>query len=884
MAPTYASLLVAIGVAAASAACPYTFCNDCDLSAGDLAGQPVSKTMTTLDECAAACCAVGYPCAAFSLNSGAAGGRWCYLKAAHGWTNSSIPGCDSGSLTNPPPPPPPGPLQPWFNFSLTQESRLQLLLDNLTVPEMIDLLNDANPAIPRLGLPAYSWEAEASHGVAWNGVATVFPSPISWGATFDVPLVSSIGEVIALEARAKWLDGLGTDFSSDEFRGLSFMVPNQNLFVDPRWGRGQETTGESPVLTAAMAAALVTALQFGPDPTYTKMIAVSKHYLGYHLESWAGDGQYRLSHSFNYSLADLEQAYLVSFKATVAANVSSIMCAYDGMFSPDGGPAYGPNPAWPNPGGNEPWGTPMCLNPAIQTVLRERLGWQGYIISDEGSITFAGPGYHAYTPTVKDAACLALNAGTDLALGDEYVGTLGACLADGNVTVATIRKSLERIMRAQFKLGWFDSVGARLQNVSDPVPYNAVSMANVSTPESRALSLLAARRGLVLLKNKGDVLPLQAANLKRVALVGPTSTFTGTATSSYVGNYAGCQNGPGGASPSDPRCAVVDLLSAITNRSVEGGFTLAYAPGSDINSVNTSGFPAALAAAAGADVILAAMGLDTCQETSCSEGEANDRAVSGGQFPNAGLDLPGSQLQLLQALRAANPSAILVLILLNGGPISSPLGFAAADAILEAWYPGYEAGTAIADALFGDYSPAGRMPMTIVSDAGELPLYTDMSLAAAPGRTHMYYTGTPLFPFGFGLSYTSMVYSALSLTPSTLAPGNATFTVTATVTNVGTRASGEVAQLYGSFDGPSSGKASVPRLQLLAFTRLHDIGAGESESVVFTLARDALALVTAGGDLQVSAGNWALSLGGGPPNNADFPGGGAVLKTTLTVT
>jgi len=521
----------------------------------------------------------------------------------------------------------------------------------------------------------------------------------------------------------------------------------------------------------------------------------------------------------------------------------------------------------------------------MQRLMRDpALGWSGYVISDEGAITFAGPGYHGFTSTLVDAACLAFNAGTDLALGGEFATTLAKCLEQGNSTRARLREALTRVLSAQFDLGWFDSLAALRGGFPDPVPFNNVSDADVATPASRLLARQVARDSLVLLKNAGGAaLPLRAAALRKVALVGPAADFSYTSTSSYIGNYAGCTNGPGGSVPKDPRCHVVTLREALSNRSAAGGWALGYAPGCDVNTAgDTSGFPAALAAAAGADVIIAAVGLDTCSETRCSEGEANDRVVPGGQFPAAGLDLGGAQLALLQALRAARPSTPLVVVLFNGGPISSPWTMANAEAVLEAWYPGVEGGAAIAEALFGEASPAGRMPVTTVRSVADLPPHTDAILATPPGRTFMYFTGRPLIPFGFGLSYANFTYAALTVTPPALGPSDASFTVAATLAHAGGPASDEVVQLYGRFEAPSVGLASVPLLQLLGFTRLRGVAPGSQQPVSFTVSRDALALLSPEGAMSVQAGNWTLFLGGGPPSAPAY-GGGAVLEGALSV-
>lgn len=866
-----AALLAPASLSAAAACSASSFkpLPDTDLNNGDLPNQPVSKSLSTPAECAAQCCAAAAAgCTAFSLNAGAPGTRWCYLKSG-GWSQGSSPGCDSGVIPQPLPPA----NQTWFNTSLPRAARRDALLDAMTLAEQISWLDNGVPAIPRLSLPAYDWEGEASHGVAWAGVSTVFPSPISWGASFDVPLAGAIGAVVSSEARAKYADGMADDGGSAEFYGLSFMVPNNNLFVDGRWGRGQETNGEDPLLTSLLTAAFIRGLQDGDDPRYKKIIATSKHWLGYHIESWAGNGQYRLSHGYNYSDTDIQQYYVKPFAAAVGAGVSAVMCAYDGQNITGGIPGF-------TGLGPEPWSVPLCLHPNMQSLLRDELGFEGYVISDEGAITFAGPGYHGFTASVRDAACLAMNAGTDLALGGEYGPNLGSCVAAGNVSAARVREALGRTLDAAFGLGWFDSVGARLAGLPDPVPYNNASVAaNVSTPAHRALAARAAAEGLVLLKNEKGTLPLNGASLRKLALVGPAATYANTSTGSYIGNYAGCTDGPGGPLTADGRCHIVTLLQALGGAAAAGGWALAYAPGTDINTVNETGIAAAVAAAAGADAIVAAVGLDTCQESACSEGEAHDRLAT--------LDLPGSQPALVAALRAAYPRTPLVLVLLNGGPVSAPASFAAADAILEAWYGGEEAGNAIADALLGAAAPAGRMPVTVVASLDDLPLYTDTVLATPPGRTHMYYSGqNTLFPFGFGLTYADFAYAGMAVAPATLNPQapNASFTVTATLTHGGGPASDEVVELYGAYSGAATGgAASVPRQQLLAFTRLHGLAPGSVTPVAFTLPAEALQLVAPGGAMAVSDGAWTLWLGGGPPTAALFPGGAPVLNTTLLV-
>jgi hypothetical protein len=344
----------------------------------------------------------------------------------------------------------------------------------------------------------------------------------------------------------------------------------------------------------------------------------------------------------------------------------------------------------------------MCLHPYLQELLRDQLGFGGFIVSDLGAITFAAT-THNYTATVADAVALAVAAGTDLCLGGEYQQYLPDLVASGAVNMSDVERGLNRSLLTRFQLGMFDPVSA--------VPYNDVSMANVSSAAHRALARQVALEGAVLLKNEGPILPLSGAAWagKKIALVGPSANYS----TQLVGNYPGCSDGPNDPELDVPLCQLVTILDGLTPRAAAYGFNLTYGAGCDINTNDTAGFPAALEAAAGADLIIAAMGLDTCQVGDpCSEGEANDRLTT--------IDLPGAQLQLLAALYAAHPATPIIVLLINGGVISSPSMYRAANvkAVLELWYAGEEGGNAAADILFGDYAPAGRLPVTIVEDVG----------------------------------------------------------------------------------------------------------------------------------------------------------------------
>jgi len=396
------------------------------------------------------------------------------------------------------------------------------------------------------------------------------------------------------------------------------------------------------------------------------------------------------------------------------------------------------------------------------------------------------------------------------------------------------------------------------------VPYNNVTLANVTSPDNLALAAEAAAAGLVLLKNDG-VLPVSVSALTRVAVIGPHAANK----TLMVGNYPGCSPGPN--DPLNftlPGCDIQSPYDAMCKAFNGTQVKVVTAPGCTVNVNDSSGIPAAVAAAAGADLIVLTVGLDTCQVGQfCSEGEANDRLGS--------LDLPGAQPALVAAITNAYPTTPIVVVLINGGPLSSPWLFADARVrgILEAWYGGVHAGTAIVSALFGAASPAGRMPITVVTDMAELPSYADYTMSTPPGRTHRYYTGAALSPLGYGLSYGNVTYSAVSVQPAAVSSRNAStrVTVSFTLTNVGKRTTDEVAQLYATYNGPApGGLASVPLETLITFARVPALSAGGGAGVPISLQFQVadLALMDAVGTVRPLPGQYTLFVGGVSPRCA----------------
>jgi beta-glucosidase len=686
--------------------------------------------------------------------------------------------------------------------TLPLEIRVADLVARLTLEEKVSQMVHAAPAIERLGIPQYNWWNECLHGVARAGIATVFPQAIGLAATWNVDLVHCIAVAISDEARVKHHEAVRQGVR-DIYKGLTFWSPNINIFRDPRWGRGQETYGEDPYLTARLGVAFVRGLQ-GDDARYLKLVATPKHFAVH-------SGPEAERHRFDARVdeRDLRETYLPAFEACVKEGQAvSIMGAY-----------------------NRTNGEPCCASPTLLgKILRQEWGFDGYVVSDCWAI---GDIYkhHKVVATVEEAAALAVQAGCDLNCGEAF-GALLAAVAQGLIAEETINRAVQRLFTARFRLGLFDP--------PEMVPYAQIPFAVNDSPEHRALALQAARESIVLLKNQNHCLPLRQ-DIKSIAVIGPNADDATV----LLGNYHG--------TPSQS----VTPLQGLQAR-VSPATAVLYAPGCDLLDEDTAGFAAAIALAKRADVVIFVGGIS--QQVEGEEGQRE--GVAGGRRSRGDrddLNLPSVQEKLLQALHATGKPVILVL--LNGSALAVNWASEHLPAIVEAWYPGEEGGTALAEVLFGDYNPAGRLPVTFYKSVADLPPFEDYRME---GRTYRYFRGEPLFPFGYGLSYTTFAYSHLRLSARTIAPTE-TLTVSVDVQNVGQRAGDEVVQLYTS-DVVAS--VPVPIRQLGGFTRLH-LKPGEKQTVTFTLSPRQLSLIDAAGRRVIEPGEFQLAVGGRQPEPAD---------------
>jgi beta-glucosidase len=674
--------------------------------------------------------------------------------------------------------------------------RARELIEKMTLDEKISQMMYAAPAIEHLGIPAYNWWNECLHGVGRAGIATVFPQAIGLAATWNVPLIHQVAVVIADEARAKHHESLRNNIH-DIYTGLTFWTPNINIFRDPRWGRGQETYGEDPFLTARMGVAFVKGLQ-GEDPTYLKLVATPKHYAVH-------SGPEHARHMFDVQPTprDLWETYLPAFEVCIReGEAASIMGAYNRVNS-----------------------EPACASPTLlQTILRDQWGFDGFVVSDCGAI---GDIYlhHRTVASAAEAAALAVNAGCDLECGQTY-GALKEAVEQGLLEVATLDESLVRLFTARFQLGMFDA--------PEQVPYAQIPLSVNDSPEHRALALTSARESLVLLKNEAQFLPL-ANTLQRIAVIGPNAHEP----NNLLGNYNG--------TPSTS----VTPLEGIQAR-VNAGTAVTYARGCGIFEQDTSGIAEAVALAQQAEVVIFVGGLSQALEGE----EGQQEGLPAGlvtQGDRLRIDLPDIQATLLQALYETGTP--IVLVLLNGSAVAIKWAHDHVPAILEAWYPGEEGGTALAEALFGDYNPGGRLPVTFYKSVDDLPAFEDYRMTE---RTYRYFTGEPLYPFGYGLSYTRFEYSNLALSGTQLTE-DGTLTVAVDVTNVGELGGDEVVQVYVSANRPG-----YPLRQLAAFQRIH-IAAKASQKLTFTLSAAQFTRVLDDGTRVLESGEFTIFVGGGQP-------------------
>ncbi|HVP21950.1 MAG TPA: glycoside hydrolase family 3 C-terminal domain-containing protein [Anaerolineaceae bacterium] len=688
----------------------------------------------------------------------------------------------------------------YLDASRPIEERVNDLVASMTLAEKISqMVNDA-PAIDRLHVPAYNWWNECLHGVGRAGLATVFPQAIGLAATWNPDLIWRIACVIANEARAKHHQAV-KEGKREIYYGLTFWSPNVNIFRDPRWGRGQETYGEDPYLAGQIGKNFVKGLQ-GDDKYYLKLVATPKHFAVH-------SGPESDRHQFNAQVSprDLQQTYLPAFKTCVQeGGARSVMGAY-----------------------NRTNGEPCCASRTLlEQVLRQEWGFDGYVVSDCGAIDDIYR-HHQTVNTSAEAAALGVRSGCDLNCGDTYFSLMEA-VAKGLISEAEIDQAVRRLFRARFWLGMFDP--------EEKVPFASIKYDVVDSPAHRALAVEAACQSIVLLKNEDDFLPL-SPNVGSIAVIGSNANNEMVMRGNYFGDPA----------------APVTILEGIRRRAAKER-RVRYARGCGVADLSRAGLDRAVALAARSDLVIAVLGLSQLVEGEETQEEGTLPGQSS-QGDRASLDLPGLQQELLERLAATGKPVVLVL--LNGSALavnwaqSSP----AVKAILEAWYPGQAGGTAVAQVLFGDTNPAGRLPVTFYQSINQLPPFTDYNME---GHTYRYFRGKPLYPFGYGLSYTQFDYSQAQVEPG-IANSPVIVSVSIKVTNTGKVAGDEVVQAYIQ---DLEASVPVPACELRGFARIH-LDPGQSCSLKFDFRFEDLACFDDDGRPFLEPGSFRVWLGGHSP-------------------
>lgn len=671
---------------------------------------------------------------------------------------------------------------------------IEAMIKAMSLEEKVSLMLHTSMAVDRVGIPRYNWWNECLHGVGRAGAATVFPQAIALAATFDDALAKEEADAIATEARAKYNEAVKAGVR-DQYCGLTFWTPNINIFRDPRWGRGMETYGEDPFLTARMGAAFIQGLQ-GDDPDHLKVAACAKHYAVH-------SGPEKDRHVFNavVSKKDLWETYLPAFKAAVDAGVESVMGAY-----------------------NRTLDEPCCGSRfLLQDVLRKKWGFKGHVVSDCWAVRDFHE-THKVTATPAESAALAIQNGCDLNCGCTFPAAVEA-VKTGLLDEAKVNESVRRLLMTRCKLDLFTA--------PEKTKWRHLGRKDVDTAEHRALARRVAEKSFVLLKNRDSLLPL-SRKPKKMLVMGPAAADI----NALLANYYGLNS------------RLVTLLEGIVAKTQEmPGVVVDYIQGCQMYSPNIqNGWT--IGQAESADVVIACFGLDNAME-----GEQGESIASHAGDRDA-IELPPWQLEYLRAVHERGTPVVLVLT--AGSALAFPPDIA--DAILYVWYPGEEGGTALADVLFGDAVPGGHLPVSFPAATADLPPFEEYAMK---GRTYRYQEKKPLYPFGFGLSYTTFAFTKIRLSRKEISAGESV-DVTVTVANTGSYDADEVVQLYVSRENRQEGE---PLCSLRDFRRIR-ISAGAQETLTFCLPSSAFERINGEGESVFEPGSWLLTAGDCAPVDA----------------
>ena len=675
------------------------------------------------------------------------------------------------------------------------EKEAKKLISEMTLEEKASQMVHASRSIERLNIDQYNWWNEALHGVARSAKATVFPQAIAMAATFDTILIKNVANAISDEARA--IHNIFREKGmKNEYTGLTFWSPNINIFRDPRWGRGHETYGEDPYLTSMIGRAFVKGMQ-GNDKKYLKVAACAKHFAVH-------SGPENERHSFNaeVSIRDLYETYLPAFKSLVDVNVETIMCAY-------------------NRTNNEP----CCgSNELISNILRNSWGFKGHVVSDCGAI-YDISNNHNFTASDLESVAYAVKGGVDLNCGSLY-NLIPEAIKAKLLSEDDVDESLKRLLMTRLKLGTIGN--------ADDNPYSKIKPDVINSKKHKNLAKQVAVKSIVLLKNKNNLLPLKK-EINTLFVTGPNAANTNT----LLGNYHGLSS------------EIVTPLEGIVKQ-ISKGTMVRYKMGVGINDQQTNRMEWSASLAGSSDATIAVMGISALME-----GEEGAAISSNANGDRSEIDLPNTQVDYIKTLRDKAGSNPIILVINSGSALNLAEVEPYVDAILYAWYLGEQGGNAIADIIFGNSNPSGKLPITIPESLSHLPLYDNYNME---NRTYKFTNHQPMYPFGFGLSYSIFSYSDLSIKNNKIDIGDS-IDLNFEVFNNSDIAGEEIIQVYikdinASFRKPNSSLIFFKRVQL---------NAGEKKKINLVIDDNMMSSFNEKGDQVIEPGNFKIFVGGSSP-------------------
>ena len=675
------------------------------------------------------------------------------------------------------------------------EKEAKKLISEMTIDEKASQMVHASRSVERLNIDKYNWWNEALHGVARSAKATVFPQAIAMAATFDTILIKNVANAISDEARAIH-NIFHKKGMKNEYTGLTFWSPNINIFRDPRWGRGHETYGEDPYLTSMIGRAFVKGIQ-GNDKKYLKVAACAKHFAVH-------SGPENERHSFNASVSkkDLYETYLPAFKSLVDVNVEAIMCAY-------------------NRTNNEP----CCgSNELINNILRNSWGFKGHVVSDCGAI-FDISNNHSFTASDIESVAYAVKGGVDLNCGSLY-NLIPDAIKAKLLSEEDVDKSLKRLLMTRLKLG---TIGNAENN-----PYSNIKPDVINSKKHKNLAKEVAVKSIVLLKNKNNLLPLKK-DINTLFITGPNAANINT----LLANYHGLSS------------EIVTPIEGIVKQ-ISNGTMVRYKMGVGINDEQTNRTEWSASLAGNSDVTIAVMGI-----SALIEGEEGAAISSNANGDRSEIDLPKSQVDYIKTLRDKAGSKPIILVVNSGSALNLTEVEPYVDAILFAWYLGEQGGNAIAEIIFGDANPSGKLPFTIPRSSDQIPDYKNYSMK---NRTYRYIQYTPMYPFGFGLSYSQFKYSDLNLSDDVFHIGK-TMTVNLKVENISDKHAEEVVQMY--VTQPESDHNNS-KFTLKQFKRIF-LSPGEKKNITFSLSPQMLESFDVNGNSKIEMGTYKITIGNSSP-------------------